>query len=164
MKRPFGRGPTTLLRGRKLTIVIVINHLHPLGAHPPSSGYLGPNFLLKGFNRWLDSHLPPTNSRRSGATMALAKKFSAARFWRDAWAAWGFVGLGVGVGVVSWVLVTKFFCFFSGLVRFDGVFFCCEFFLVLTLQILGLILKRYRVKMGFVWGFKGLHETIYWRW
>lgn len=58
---------------------------------------------------------------------------------------------GVGVGVVSWgVLVTKFFWFFSGLVRFDGVFCCCEFFFVLTLQIWGLILKRYRVKMGFV--------------
>ena len=36
IKRPFGRGPTTLLRG--LTITMVINHLQVLG-DPPSSPY-----------------------------------------------------------------------------------------------------------------------------
>lgn len=83
---------------------------------------------------------------RSGATMALAKKFSAARFWRDTWDAWVW---GWGWGGFLGVLVTKFFWFFSGLVRFDGVFCCCEFFCSEASNC-GIDFKRYRVKMGFV--------------
>lgn len=67
---------------------------------------MGPSPLLKGSNRSVKQLGLPMNHGlgvcipRSGATMALAKKFSAARFWRDTWDAWvwgwgwgGFLGV-----------------------------------------------------------------------
>ena len=50
MNRPFGRGPTTLLRG--LTITMVINHLRLSWDDPPSSHFVGIQGLVLLRDLW----------------------------------------------------------------------------------------------------------------
>ena len=62
--KPFGRGPTTLLRGRKLTMVI--NHLQVMGPDPPSHGIFFCHVCLE-----ICGPLPRSDDTTTGEPMEL---------------------------------------------------------------------------------------------